>query len=312
MQLAFFGASVALLVPTALAVATTTTTSTTTSTTAAASCTASLITTLCSYPEPGDDFAVAEDSTASCWDYCHANPPCSFVIFAAGNPTLDSGTCWLYPGETYNASAGSSDCTNPSLSVYSEPVCSSGSATSTATTPTASACAATATPTAIASGCDYPAPGDCFDGCVASTGATNCLSLCAEAEACSYVVFNPHNDDNSPYAAGTCWIYPNGTFDASSLSTCSGDAAQYVYDNVCPKASSSGSSSKASSYVAGIMNYTENLNITASTATGSNSSATTGSAAGSTGTTENSASGGFSLPASLAVGVALLMWQAIC
>ncbi|RAH43528.1 uncharacterized protein BO95DRAFT_516358 [Aspergillus brunneoviolaceus CBS 621.78] len=286
----------ALMVPRALAATATSTTSTSTSSTAAASCTASLITTLCSYPEPGDDFAVASESTANCWDYCNAHPPCSFVIFAAGNPTTGTGTCWLYPGQSYNASEGSSDCSSPYLSVYDEPVCSGGSATTT----TAGACAATATPTAVASGCGYPAPSDCFDDCVTSTGAPDCLSLCAEADSCSYVVFNPENADNSTYAAGNCWIYPNGTYDAGSATTCSGDPEQYVYNNVCPKASSSSSALSSSATSTG----------TVATTTGSTGTEIADQTAASSTSSENSASAGLSHTSPLAIGMAMVVLQA--
>ncbi|KAJ5690563.1 hypothetical protein N7462_004955 [Penicillium macrosclerotiorum] len=290
MRVTPFGASIALLVPRALAISATPTTSTA----AAASCTASLITKLCSYPEPGADFAVASDGTAFCWDYCNANPPCSFVIFNAGNPNTGTGTCWLYPGETYDASEGSSNCSNPTLSVYSQPVCPNGSATTTT-----GACTATATPSAIASVCGYPAPSDCFDNCVASTGASSCLSQCAKADSCSYVVFNPHNDDNSPYASGTCWIYPNGTFNAASASTCSGDPEQFVYNNVCPKPSSSSSSISSSATESSSGTADTNLGSTASNATGSTTSS------------KNSAPSGLSLTNPLAIGGAMLIWQAL-
>lgn len=292
MKTAPFWASIALLVPRALAISATSTTSAA----AAPSCTASLITKLCSYPEPGDDFAVASDGKAFCWDYCNTNPPCNFVIFNAGNPYTGTGTCWLYPGEIYNATKGSSTCDNPTLSVYSKPVCSGGSATTTS-----GACAATATPSAIASVCGYPTPSDCFDNCAASSGASNCLSLCAKADSCSYVVFNPHNDDNSPYASGTCWIYPNGTFNAASATTCSGDPEQFVYNNVCPKPSSSSSSLSSSA--------TEHSSGTGTA--GTNSGSTTSNAKSSTTTSKNSAPTGLSLANPLAIGGAMLILQAL-
>ncbi|CAL5867576.1 uncharacterized protein PFLUO_LOCUS1795 [Penicillium psychrofluorescens] len=300
MKTAPFWASIALLVPRALAISATPTTSTTT----APSCTASLITKLCSYPEPGDDFAVASGGTADCWDYCNANPPCSFVIFNAGNPYTGTGTCWLYPGETYNAAEGSSSCGNPNLSVYGKPVCSGGSATSTS-----AACAATATPSAIASVCGYPPPSDCFDTCAASTGASNCLSICAKADSCSYVVFNPHNDDNSPYAPGTCWVYPNGTFNAASATTCSGDPEQFVYKNVCPKPSPSSASilSPAMDHSGGNGTAGTNSGSTTSNAKGS----TTSNAKDSTTTSKNSAPTGLSLANPLAIGGAMLILQAL-
>lgn len=301
-----FWVSLALLAPWApavLAQSTATSATPTTSTTAAPSCTASLITNLCSYPDPGPDFAVASDGKAFCWDYCNAHPPCNFVIFAAGNPNTGTGTCWLYPGATYDASKGSSNCANPYLSVYSQPVCAGASATSTA-----GACAATATPSAVASVCGYPAPGDCFDDCSASVDASACLSQCAEADSCSYVVFNPTNADNSPYSSGSCWMYPNGTFDAGSATTCSGAPEQFVYDNLCPKPSPSSSSlapsATASSGGTGTAGAT--LGLTNGDATGSANSATA-----STTSSKNSAPTGLSLPNSLAIGAAVLVWGAI-
>ncbi|KAJ5674505.1 uncharacterized protein N7477_004439 [Penicillium maclennaniae] len=310
MKIAPFRASIALLVPHALAVlaeSTATSATSTTSTAAAPSCTASLITSLCDYPEPGSDFAVASDGKAFCWDYCNANPPCNFVIFLAGNPYTGTGTCWLYPGETFDASKGSSDCGNPTLSVYSKPVCAGGSATTTT-----GACAATATPSAIASVCGYPAPEDCFDDCYASSDASNCLSLCAKADSCSYAVFNPRNPDNSPYASGTCWVYPNGTYNADSATACSGAPEQYVYNNVCPKPSTSSSalsSATASSSATGTAGTT--LGSTISAAMVSNGTAAAGNTTGSTTTSKNSAPAGLPLTNPLAIGVALLVWQAL-
>ncbi|KAK4062004.1 uncharacterized protein Triagg1_10167 [Trichoderma aggressivum f. europaeum] len=246
-----------------------------TSTSAAPSCTASLVASLCDYPEPGFNFAVASDGRASCWEYCNAHPPCSFVIFREGNPYTGTGTCWLYPGESYDASAGSS-CGNPYLFVYDEPVCKG--------TPTSGSdsCAATATPSAIASVCGYPTPDDdCFSACTASGGATDCLSQCAKADSCSYVVFNPHNDDNSPYAPGTCWMYSNGTYDAGAATTCKGAPEQFVYQNPCPKPAHSSSSAPAPSTgttktVSGTVGIeTGNAVIDAEAATTSESSAST-------------------------------------
>lgn len=249
-------ASIALLcAPAVLAQATETTAASTTTTSATPSCTASLITSLCEYPLPGPEFAVASESRASCWEYCNAHQPCDFAIFVAGNPNTGTGTCWLYPGKTFDASAGSTDCRNPSLSVYSKPVCAGAS-------PTSGACTATASPSAVASVCGYPPPGDCFYTCSASEGASNCLSQCAKAESCSYAVFNPRNPSNSPYASGTCWIYTNGTYDAGSTTTCSGNPEQFVYNNVCPKLSPSPSFASLSPSTTATVNGTEALRAT--------------------------------------------------
>lgn len=307
MKIALFWVSIALLAPAVLTESIATST-TSTSTAAAPSCTSSLITTLCSYPEPDPGTAVASDSRASCWDYCNANPPCNFVIFSAGNPTTGTGTCWLYPGETFDASEGSSNCTNPSLSVYSQPVCAGGSATTTA-----GGCAATATPSAVASVCGYPAPGDCFDDCIASTGASNCLSECANADSCSYVVFNPENGSNSPYASGNCWIYPNGTFNAGSATACSGDPEQFVYNNLCPKPSTSSSSLSLSATERsnGTGTTSATTGSTTGAAAGSNGTETAGAATSSTTSGKNSAPIGLSPSSPLAIGVAVLIWQAL-
>ncbi|KAF7162441.1 hypothetical protein CNMCM5623_007732 [Aspergillus felis] len=303
-------ASIALLVPQALAVPTESiaiSATSTTSTAAAPSCTASPISSLCSYPEPGPDFAVAIDSRASCWDYCNAHPPCNFVIFSAGNPYTGTGTCWLYPGETFDASKGSSNCANPSLTVYSQPVCAGGSATTTA-----GACAATATPSAIASVCGYPAPGDCFTTCTASTDASDCLSQCAKADSCSYVVFNPHNPSNSQYASGTCWMYANGTFNAGSATACSGAPEQFVYNNLCPKPSPSSSTlSSSATGRSGTGTAVTTPGSTTSAARGSNGTETAGNTTGSTTSSKNSAPAGPSLTNPLAIGVAILIGQAL-
>ncbi|KAJ5359368.1 uncharacterized protein N7496_011781 [Penicillium cataractarum] len=263
---------------------------------------------LCDYPEPGADFEVAIESRASCWDYCNAHPPCNFVIFAAGNPTLGTGTCWLYPGETFDASKGSSNCSNPTLSVYNEPVYSGGSATTTS-----GASTATATPSAIASVCGYPAPSDCFYDCVASTGASSCLSECAKADSCSYVVFNAENSSDSPYASGTCWIYANGTFNAASATTCTGSPDQFVYNNLCPKPSTSSSSgsSSATGHSGGTGTTGTTSGSATSAATSSNGTETAGSTTASTTTNKNSAPSGLSLPSPWAAGVAMLIWQAL-
>ncbi|CAG8921776.1 unnamed protein product [Penicillium salamii] len=275
--------------------ATSAVTATATTSSTASTCTASLITSLCSYPEPDSKFAVAIESKASCWDYCNAHPPCSFEIFVPGNPTLGTGTCWLYPGETFNATEGGSDCSNPYLSVYDQPVCSGGSATTTT-----GACTATATPSAIASVCGYPTPeNNCNDDCYASTGASNCLSLCVEADSCSYAVFNPQ-DSSSQYASGSCWVYSSGTYNADSATTCSGDPEQFVYKNPCPKPSSSTSSStqaQGRSVATG----------TAGNGTGSPASAATGSPTSS----PNSAPAGLSITSAWAMGMASLVWYAL-
>ncbi|PTB35106.1 uncharacterized protein TrAFT101_010747 [Trichoderma asperellum] len=304
MQITPFWASIALLrVLPVLAQ----TTPTPTPTSAAPSCTASLVTSLCSYPTPGLDFAVASDGKPSCWNYCNAHPPCNFVIFAAGNPLTGTGTCWLYPGESFDASAGSSDCANPYLSVYDQPVCRGSG------TPTSGSCAATATPSAVASVCGYPTPpDDCFSTCTASENASDCLSQCAKADSCSYVVFNPHNPDNSPYSSGTCWMYPSGTYDARAATTCSGPPEQFVYKNECPKpspSSSPASSSASSSATARSSTETTKTGSTASGTVGAGTAAVADAALATT--SKTSASTALRLTNPLAIYMAVLLWQGI-
>lgn len=299
MQITPFWASAALL--RALPVLAQTTTSAPTPTSAAPSCTASLITSLCNYPTPGPDFAVATDGKAGCWEYCNDHPPCNFVVWVGGNPYTGSGTCWLYPGGNFDASAGSSDCGNPDYSVYDKPVCSG--------TPTSGDCAATASPSAIAQVCGYPTPPDnCWSDCSASEGASDCLSQCAKADSCNYVVFNPHNPDNSPYASGTCWMYSNGTYDASAATTCSGAPEQFVYNNACPKPSPS-SSSASSSAPARSSTGTAGTESTASTTVGAGTSVVNNAALATNSKTSDSTALRFTQP--LAIFMAVLLWQVI-
>lgn len=237
---------------------TATVTSDASSTTEEPSCTASLITDLCEYKEPSLEFAVASSGKAHCWGYCNNHPPCNFVVFVGGNPYLGTGTCWLYPDEEYDESAGTTEgCSNKVVSVYDKPVCDDdgdgdddgdeSESTATATSSSYS-CTATESPSAIAEVCDYPTPDeDCFTGCVASESAASCLSFCAEADSCTFAVFNPHNPSGTPHASGTCWIYPEGKYDEKKASTCSGSPEQYVYENKCPKPKSASSSSSSSS-----------------------------------------------------------------
>ncbi|PVI03480.1 hypothetical protein DM02DRAFT_612116 [Periconia macrospinosa] len=279
----------------ALAQATTTSTSPSTTTSATPSCTASPIATICDYPSPGSEFAVASDGRASCWNYCNAHQPCDFVIFVAGNPNTGTGTCWLYPGKTFDAKAGSTDCRNPSMFVYGKPECAGG-------TPTSSGdCAATASPSAIAEVCGYPTPGDCFYGCYASGSASNCLSLCAKADSCSYAVFNPRTESLSPHSSGTCWVYPNGTYNAQSATPCKGKPEQYVYNNVCPKPSSSSSSSSSA----------PSSPATSPAGTGVAGAAGSQQTGGQQNANSNSAPGSFLPYSSFAIGMTVLIWHGL-
>ncbi|KAL4886590.1 hypothetical protein BJY04DRAFT_177979 [Aspergillus karnatakaensis] len=290
--------SIALLASRAVAIETS---ATSTSTAASATCTADLITTLCDYPAP-DIYAVASENLEGCWEYCNDNPPCDFTIWLPGNPYLGTGTCWLYPGESYDESRGSAmGCDSPYLEVYDKPACSGGTATTAS-----GACAATASPSAIASVCGYPAPEDCDYTCAASSGAVNCLSLCAEADSCSYAVFNPRNEALSQYAAGTCWMYSNGTFDADATTECSGDPEQYVYENVCPKPSSTASSSSSLSSTSA--SPTESAGASETSSTGSR--ATSLAAEESTTVTDENSAAGFAVTKPLAIAVAML-WLAL-
>lgn len=274
-------------------------------------CTASLITTLCDYKSPGPRWAVASSGRAHCWEYCNKNQPCDFVIFAAGNPYTGTGTCWLYPGETFDESAGSTGC--EFLSVYDKPDCGDA-------TPTAGACEATASPSAVATVCDYPTPDDdCWGSCTASGGAPDCLSQCVEADSCSYAVFNPRNEGNSPYNSGTCWMYPSGTFDANKAKTCSGAPEQFVYENPCPKPPKPSSSSSSTSTTSS----PSSTGGSSPSSDGSSSASPTGSSRGaeaeeardggdaSADDSNGSALTGVSLSGLLGVGVAALMWQGL-
>jgi hypothetical protein len=269
-------------------------TATATATAAASSCTASLLTTLCDYKDPGPEFAVASTGKENCWEYCDAHPPCAFVVFAAGNPYTGTGTCWLYPGETFDESAGEPGCDY--LSVYDKPDCGA------AATPTAGACEATASPSAVAEVCGYPTPDDgCFSSCTASSGAADCASQCA-AEDCAYAVFNVGSDGGSPYAPGTCWKYPDGAYDGGRAGECSGAPEQFVYNNTCARASAASASSSPSS----------TAHSTAPKPTGTSPPADSATAEeankGKTSAGEGAAAQSIALSVPLAVGMAALLW----
>ncbi|KAJ8114941.1 hypothetical protein OPT61_g3292 [Boeremia exigua] len=261
-------------------------------------CTASLITTLCDYKKPLPGTAVASTGKASCWEYCNAHQPCNFVIFVAGNPYTGSGTCWVYPDEKFDETLGEPGCDH--LSVYDKPQCAEP-------TPTAGACAATASPSAVATICDYPTPDDdCWSTCTASSGATDCLSQCAQSDSCNYVVFNPRNEMNSQFYSGTCWKYPNGTYDASKAGTCSGVTEQFVYENPCPKPSPTSSPSSASAPSGG-----SSPSATGSGAADVNAEQASENTATSSVKANSVAHRGFEAGGSVLVGVAALMWQGL-
>ncbi|KAF2444513.1 hypothetical protein P171DRAFT_389315, partial [Karstenula rhodostoma CBS 690.94] len=276
-------------------------TPTPTSTTAApaSSCTASLLTTLCDYKDPGSQFAVASSGRSHCWEYCNAHQPCNFVVLVTGNPHTGTGTCWLYPGEDFDASAGTTGCDY--LSVYEKPTYADDAAT-----PTAGTCEATASPSAIAEVCGYPEPEDqCFYSCAASSGAVDCLSQCAE-DSCAFAIFYTGEGGGSPYASGTCWKYPNGTYDAGKAGTCEGKPEQYVYENKCPKvaalstSSLSLSSTTSSAQESGAAKPTE-------TASGDDVAAEEAKQ-GKGGAGEGSGAAGVSFSSPLAAGMAAALW----
>jgi hypothetical protein len=270
-------------------------------------CEAKLITTLCDYKKPLEGTAVAAAGKKGCWEYCNEHQPCSFVIFVAGNPYTGTGTCWVYPGEEFDESAGEPGCDY--MSVYDKPVCAGDA------TPTSGACEATASPSAVAEICGYPTPDDdCWSSCAASDGASNCMSQCVESDSCSYAVFNPRNEMNSPYYSGTCWMYPDGKFDKSKAKTCKGDPEQFVYENPCPKPKPKSSSSSSAS-------PTSTSDGDGDSSKPSESSETEAEQNKATEDEENSDKGddddnssivvGVSLSGSVAVGLAVLMWQGI-
>ncbi|KAJ1328104.1 hypothetical protein MN608_07440 [Microdochium nivale] len=209
---------------------------------AAASCTADLLGEFCDYPKPPGDglFAIATDGKAGCWEYCAKNQPCDFTVWVEANAELDRGTCWVYPGQSFDASLGSTaGCANKYLKVYGKPSCTGLPAPTpigTATAPVLE-CAATASPSPIAKVCNYPTPKDgCFYSCSASSSSAACLSQCAQAASCAFAVFNPSDPTFSPHSSGSCWMYPEGeSYDPSAAGTCSGVPEQYVYENKCPK-----------------------------------------------------------------------------
>ncbi|OAG11171.1 uncharacterized protein CC84DRAFT_1158774 [Paraphaeosphaeria sporulosa] len=273
-------------------------TSTSTAPTASSTCTANLVTTLCDYPSPEPGTAVASSGKANCWEYCNAHPPCDFVIFAAGNPYTGTGTCWLYPGEKFDETKGETGCDY--LSVFDKPTCAGDAAT-----PTSGACEATASPSAIAEVCGYPEPDDkCWSTCAASSGAVDCLSQCAEDD-CAFAIFYTGEGGGSQYGSGTCWKYPNGTYDASKAGTCAGRTEQYVYENKCPKKEAASSSSASSAPSA---SASESGKAKETGAAGGDDAKAAEAKQGQNGTGEGSAAAGVTFSGMLAAGVVGLMW----
>lgn len=265
--------------------------------TSAPSCSAPLITRLCDYKKPQLEFAVAENTTG-CWEYCHNHPPCDFAVFNVGNPYTGDGSCWLYPGEQFDPSQGKTEgCENKPAYVYGKPVCSGGSGSGSGSgngSPTATtdySCTATESPSAVASVCGYPTPpDDCRNSCVASLGASECLSSCAKSDDCSFAVFNPHNLDNTQYSDGTCWIYPKGKYDPKAAKTCKGKPEQFVYENKCPKPPRPTSATKTAA--------SKPTNAPGGGSEGSGSSGNSGSTGGSGGSGNAEASGSAAATAS--------------
>jgi hypothetical protein len=169
-------------------------------------------------------------------------------------------------------------------------------------TPTLGGCESTASPSAIAEVCGYPTPDDdCFYSCAASSGAADCLSQCAD-DNCAYAVFKVGSEGGSPYASGTCWKYPNGTYDASKAGRCSGSPEQFVYNNTCPRApvSSPSSSSVSESGAKPIPTTVSTKNATAEEVT---KVKTSGS--------ERATAKSVVLSASLTVGISFLIWWSL-
>ncbi|OAA54688.1 hypothetical protein ISF_08289 [Cordyceps fumosorosea ARSEF 2679] len=276
----------------------------------APSCTATLLTKLCDYPSPGPEFAVASSGREFCWGYCQRSAlPCSFIVFAAGNPYTGSGTCWVYPGQAFDASKGASgsSCANPYLSVYDKPTCAGGGGGGGGTSPAdrvpAGCSAAVASPSPLAALCDYPTPpNDCRDSCAASAGAPDCLAQCAmRADGCAYAVFRAGSSSKSPYASGTCWMYPEGSYDGAAGKACGDGVAPqlYVYNNTCPRPSPTAPKTSASA--------------TASSAAGKGQSGGGSGTADSVAatTSHNSAPTARALSHGIVMGAAALAWNAL-
>ncbi|KAH7316907.1 hypothetical protein B0I35DRAFT_434204 [Stachybotrys elegans] len=90
--------------------------------------------------------------------------------------------------------------------------------------PTATNAAPSCTASLIATICDYKEPGPEF--AVASSGRDHCLEYCNEHQPCNFVIFRLGN----PYTGvGTCWLYPDESFDPSLGSEACGDLSLQVY-----------------------------------------------------------------------------------
>ncbi|XWW96042.1 hypothetical protein V2A60_004012 [Cordyceps javanica] len=301
-----FGAAAAVPAPASSETAAVTATATTAG--PAPSCTAALITTLCDYPTPDIEFAAASTGKESCWQFCQEHGPCNFAIFVAGNPHTGAGTCWAYPGETFDARKGSSSssCAFASLSVFGKPTCI-GTKPGPADGVPAQCSAAVASPSPIAKVCDYPTPpNDCRDSCTASNSASFCLAQCAQADSCSYAVFVPRGGSKSPYSPGSCWMYPEGTYDEHAGKMCSGAPEQYVYNNTCPRPSPTKSVLPSSSATGAAQSGDSKLD------SAKPDDATAGIIDSAVATPSgNAAPTGLALSRGLAAGVAALAWNAL-
>ncbi|KAH7028027.1 uncharacterized protein B0I36DRAFT_246458 [Microdochium trichocladiopsis] len=290
-----------------------------TTTTSASSCTAPLIAELCDYPPPENAgyFAIAASGPSTCWEHCAKNAPCNFSVFLLNNPYTGTGTCWMYPGQSYNPAAGQADgCTRKSLSVYGQPTCSDPEQPIGGTNTAPPACAATASPSPVAKICDYPPPPDgCFNSCAASASSAACLSQCAQSDSCAFAIFNPGNEPLDPNYSGNCWMYPEGAvFDPKLAGTCKGDKPeQYVYQNTCPKIvkpSPSSSSEGGGGGAAGGASPTPGPSGTGGDVSGGAAAAAGASSAPAP---EKAAANGLAQASagSVVLGAALLLWQAL-
>ncbi|KAJ6781193.1 hypothetical protein PWT90_05970 [Aphanocladium album] len=286
----------------------------------AGTCTANLLATLCDYPSSGSAFNVASGSPEHCWRYCYEHGQCNFAVFVKQNPFADTGgSCSIYPGRVFDKTLGEdgATCSHPLTYVYDAPKCE-GVPTPSDGVPSACA-AAVGTPSAVAEVCNYPAPSKtCFSECALASGASHCLSMCAKAEKCSYVVFYANNEAQSPFASGNCWMYPEGSYDSAKAGKCDGKPNQFVYKNTCPppppKSTSTDSSPSATATGGGGSGGGSSGSKSedgSSQGTATKSAGASGTGAASATKTPNAAPTALAVNGGLAMGAALLLFNGI-
>ncbi|KAH7303174.1 hypothetical protein B0I35DRAFT_447084 [Stachybotrys elegans] len=242
---------------------------------ASPTCYADLRAGLCDYKKP-DPQNLIISSMQFCMAYCEATPGCEFFIFGGGgfSRANDEAECWIYPGEEYDEEAyGDSDsCTGEPLYVQILPICYDLPAEM-------EYCASTTDimwPFVIDEVCGYPPPrDDCGDdNCGPRVDAWECLDLCAEADECSYAVFDRTSNSGMgmPFDLGYCWIYNTGAFDPDAAGTCGRLTEQYVLKNPCFKVPGSSSPAPSSTASAG-SSTTSSRSSTTSSASPTTSSA---------------------------------------